>query len=163
MKKLFTILAVIAAFFAILFSVLPISNLAILPAIGAFAFGFAAFYLSKKTGEVKKIIPFTFYLTICALTITTYKALFNTPEVVNTEVLEEIGNIHEEEAIDELESLDLDALEIEDTDLESIDINDTEIEDIQIETNDIESIEINESDIENSEEIISELEELEIN
>ena len=163
MKRLFTILAVISAFFAIVFSVLPISNLAVFPAIAAFLFGLIAFYFSKKTGEVKKLIPFTFFLTICALSITTYKAIFNEPEVINTEVFEEKSTQSEEEAIEELEGLDLESIEIDDADLESIDMDETEIEDIQIENNDLESIEIDESDIENSKEIISELEDLEIN
>ncbi|GAL79907.1 hypothetical protein JCM19274_2579 [Algibacter lectus] len=58
MKKIFTILAVIASVFAIIFSVLPISNLAIIPAVAALIFGLIAFYLSKKQEKLKK--PFSF-------------------------------------------------------------------------------------------------------
>lgn len=118
MKKLFTILAFIASVLAIILSVLPISNLAILPAIAALIFGLIAFYISKKTGNVKKIIQFTFFLTITALAITTYKSLFNETEVANTEILEKKEIESETEAIKELEELDIDTKEFEDIELE---------------------------------------------
>lgn len=117
MKKLFTILALIASIFAIIFSVLPLSNLAIIPAIAALVFGIIAFYLSKKAGKVKKIIQFSFLLTIMALAITTYKSIFTTTEVANTEVIEATETKLEEESIEELEELDI---EIDDSDLEGI-------------------------------------------
>ena len=117
MKKLFTILALIASIFAILFSVLPISNLAIIPAVAALIFGIIAFYLSKKEGSVKKIIQFTFLLTIMALAIVTYKSIFTKTEVANTEAIEATESKLEEESIEELEGLDI---EIDDTELEDI-------------------------------------------
>ena len=118
MKKLFTILAIITSITAIIFSVLPISNLAIIPAIAALIFGLTAFYLSKKTGHVKKIIQFTFFLTIIALAITTYKSIFNKTEVANIEILEAKETKSEAEAIEELEELDIDVEEIEDITIE---------------------------------------------
>lgn len=117
MKKLFTILALIAAIFAILFSVLPISNLAIFPALAALIFGLIAFYLSKKTGEVKKIIQFTFILTGVALAVTTYKYLFSTTEVANTETIEATEVKLNEASIEELEELDI---ETDDSEIEDI-------------------------------------------
>ncbi|MCF7561824.1 FUSC family protein [Sabulilitoribacter multivorans] len=122
MKKLFTILALVASVVAIIFSVLPISNLAIFPAIAALIFGLIAFYLSKKSGNVKKIIQFTFLLTIMALSITIYKALFTKTEVANTETLEATETKLEEEAIEELEELEFDDIEIED-ELENISVD----------------------------------------
>mgnify|MGYP001818469427 CR=1 FL=1 len=122
MKKLFTILAIIASVLAIIFSVLPISNLAIVPAMAALIFGLMAFYLSKKSGEVKKIIQFTFFLTIIALVITTYKAIFTETEVASTEVLEATENKLEEEAIEELEGLEIDDIEIDASEFEDISI-----------------------------------------
>ncbi|WP_242203559.1 FUSC family protein [Aestuariivivens insulae] len=118
MKKLFTILAIITSILATLFAVLPISNLAIIPAIAALIFGLWAFYLSKKTGEVKKIIQFTFLLTIVALSITIFKAVFTTTEVAETKVLDTKETQLEEEAIEELEGLDLESEEFEDIDIE---------------------------------------------
>ncbi|GAA4952697.1 hypothetical protein GCM10023314_27790 [Algibacter agarivorans] len=120
MKKLFTILAIIASVLAIILSVLPVSNLAIIPAIAALIFGLIAFYLSKKSGQVKKIIQFTFLLTSIALVITTYKAIFTVTEVANTDVLEATETKLEEDAIEELDGLEIDDIEIDDTDLEDI-------------------------------------------
>ncbi len=118
MKKVFTILAILASVLAIILSVLPASNLAIIPAIIALICGLVAFYLSKRTGEIKKIIQFTFFLTIIALGITTYKSIFNTVEVANTEDLEKKEAKSEEEAIEELNELDMDEIEIEDISIE---------------------------------------------
>ncbi|MCF7568137.1 FUSC family protein [Sabulilitoribacter arenilitoris] len=113
MKKIFTILAIIASVLAIMLSVLPLSNLAIIPSIIALICGLIAFYLSKKSGEVKKIIQFTFLLTIIALALTTYKSLFNTAEVTNIEALEKKEVTSKEEAIEELNDIDIDEDEIE--------------------------------------------------
>lgn len=113
MRQLLTILAVIASILAIIFSVLPISNLAIFPAIAALIFGLIAFYLSKKAGKVKKIIQFSFLLTIMALALTTYKAIFTKTEVGDTEALVEKEAESKEEAIEELEELDLESIDIE--------------------------------------------------
>ncbi|GAL69069.1 hypothetical protein [Jejuia pallidilutea] len=113
MKQLFTILALITAILALILSVLPVSNLAIFPAALALIFGLIAFYLSKKAGEVKKIIQFSFLLTIMALAVTTYKAIFNTTEVGNTETLVEKEETSKEEAIEELEKLNLEEIELD--------------------------------------------------
>ncbi|MFD0990922.1 FUSC family protein [Mariniflexile jejuense] len=123
MKKLFTILAIIASVFAILFSVLPISNLAIFPAIAALIFGVTAFYLSKKAGQVKKIIQFTFILTIIALSITTYKAIFTKTIVENTDVLDAKETQFEEDAIEELEGLEIESTDIDSLELENIELD----------------------------------------
>ena len=131
MRKLFTIIAIIASALSILFAVLPISNLAIFPSIAAIISGMIAYYLSKKKGEVKKIIQFTFLLTIAALSITAYKAIFIKTEVTNTEVLDAKETQFEEEAIEELEGLDIEDLEINQTEIE--DIDPIEIESIEIE------------------------------
>lgn len=113
MKRLFTILALITAILALILSVLPVSNLAIFPAALALIFGLIAFYLSKKSGQVKKIIQFSFLLTIMALAVTTYKALFNETEVGNTEILVEKEEASKEEAIEELEELEIEDIDFE--------------------------------------------------
>lgn len=123
MKKTFTILALTASIFAIIFSVLPVSNLAVFPAITALLCGAAAFYLSKKSGNVKKIIPFTFLLTTMSLAITAYKAIFIKTEVASTEVLEATETKLEEEAIEELDNIEIDEIEIDDSDIENISID----------------------------------------
>ena len=160
MKKIFTILAVIASVFAIIFSVLPISNLAIFPAVAALIFGSVAFYLSKKTGDVKKIISFSFLLTIAALALVTYKSIFTETEVANTELIDAKVAESAAEAMDDLEDLEIDDLEIDGADLdfddEELDINesDLDIEVDELEVNDskidpkAEALEINEKDLE---------------
>lgn len=122
MKKLFTILAVAASILAIILAVLPVSNLAVFPSIAALIFGIAAFYLSKKTGQVKKIIQFSLMLTILALVLTTYKAIFTKTEVANTEDLNAKETELEEQAIEELEGLEIDEIEIDESELEDISI-----------------------------------------
>lgn len=113
MKQVFIILGFTATILAIILSVLPISNLAIFPGITAIVFSLIAYYFSKKAGYVKKIIPFTFILAIMALSITTYKAIFSKVEVANTEELIIKEKASEQEAIEELESLDLENIDIE--------------------------------------------------
>ncbi|WP_372752625.1 FUSC family protein [Mariniflexile sp.] len=144
MKKLFTILALIASFIAILFSVLPISNLAIFPGLAALIFGGFAFYLSKKTGEVKKILHFAFLLTIMALLLTSYKAFFTKTQVENIEVLEAKEIQFEEEAIEELEELDIEEIEIE-----AEEINDIQVETIENAPAEIKSKNITVDELEN--------------
>lgn len=113
MKQVFIILAIIAAVFSTILSVLPVSNLAVIPAIAALVFGLIAFYLSKKDGYVKKIIQFTFLLTIVSLSITIYKAVFTKVEVANTEELSTKETESKQEAIQELEELDLEDITLE--------------------------------------------------
>ncbi|APY09919.1 FUSC family protein [Seonamhaeicola sp. S2-3] len=122
MKKVFTVLALITSFLAIILAVLPVSNLAIIPAVLALIFGLLAFYYSKKTGQVKKIIQFTFFLTIMALAITTYKAVFTKTEVANTDDLEATETKSQEDAIEELEELEIDDIEIDESELEDIEL-----------------------------------------
>ncbi|MEC3908528.1 FUSC family protein [Tamlana sp. 2201CG12-4] len=117
MKKLFTVLTVVASILAIILAALPVSNLAIIPSITSLIFGLIAIYLSKKSGHIKKIITFSFLLTIMSLVLITYKAIFTITEVTNTEDLKATETKLEEEAIEELEEL-----EIEETDLEELEI-----------------------------------------
>ena len=123
MKTIFTILAIIGAILAIIFSVLPISNLAFFPAILALIFGGIAFYLSKKTGHIKKIIPFTLLLTAIALIITIYKSIFTKIEVTDTTKLDATETKLEEESINELDALEIEDIEIDDEELNNLDLN----------------------------------------
>ncbi|GAA4300783.1 FUSC family protein [Aestuariibaculum suncheonense] len=148
MKKTLTILAVIASIFAVIFSVLPISNLAIFPGIAALLFAGGAFYLSKKAGEVKKLVQFSFLLTIIALALTSYKAIFTTTEVENTDELQAKEEEFQDAAIEELEGLEI---EIDDAELGDLEIDNTELEGVEIDDSQIESIEINDAELENIE------------
>ena len=108
MKKLFIILGIIASVLALVLSILPLSNLAFFPAIAAFIFALAAFYFTNKENSSKKTVQLIFLLTIIALSISTYKSLFNTVEVGNTEQLEQKEEQLEEESIEELDDLEID-------------------------------------------------------
>jgi TRAP-type mannitol/chloroaromatic compound transport system permease small subunit len=121
MKKAFTILALTASALAIILAVLPISNLAIIPSIAALIFGVIAFYLSKKTGEPKKIIQFTILLTFVALALSGYKAFFTTTKVANTDVIDAKEIQFEEEAIQELEGLEINDADFEEINTEELD------------------------------------------
>lgn len=113
MKKIITVLALILAVFSIIIAVLPISNLSIFPAIAALVFGFIAFYLSKKSGGGNKMIQFIFILTIISLILTSYKAIFSKTEVSNNQELKEKEKESKENAIEDLEELDLDDISID--------------------------------------------------
>ena len=107
MRKLFIILGVIAAIIAVVLSSLPLFNMAFIPAIAALIFGLIAFYLSKQQNESKKVVQLIFLLTIISLCLSTYKAVFSETEVGNTEALEVRVQEAEENAIEELEGIDL--------------------------------------------------------
>ena len=113
MRILFTVLALIASVLAVILSVLPLYNLSYIPAVAALIFGLVAFYVSNKKGLPKHTIKLAFLLTIMAMALATYKSIFSTSEVGNTEALEQKEKESEEEAIEELEDLDLDDLEFE--------------------------------------------------
>ena len=113
MRKLCIILGFIAALLAVVLAVTPLSNLAIAPAIIAFLSGLCAFLISKKHEQSKKPVQYIFLLIIIAVSITIYKAVFNTVEVGDTQELLDKEKASEEEAIEELEDLDLGDLETE--------------------------------------------------
>ena len=101
------------AVLATILSVLPLSNLAFFPAIAALLFSAIAFYLSKKSGDPKKIIHFIFLLSIISLILSTYKALFNETKVASTKELKAKEKESKEDALEDLEELDLDDISID--------------------------------------------------
>ncbi|WP_452229175.1 MULTISPECIES: FUSC family protein [unclassified Lacinutrix] len=107
MRKLFIILGIIAAIIAIILSSLPLFNMAFIPAIAALLFGIIAFYLSKKENESRKPVQLIFLLTLVSLSLSTYKAIFNETEVGNTEALDVRVQEAEDNAIEELEGIDI--------------------------------------------------------
>ena len=121
MKKVFTILAITTSAIAILLAILPISNFVIFPAIIAIISGVIAYILSKKTGQPKKIIQFTFLLTAVALSLSAYKAFFTVTKVANTDVIDAKEIQFEEDAIQELEGLEINDAEFEEINTEELD------------------------------------------
>ncbi|OUR97731.1 FUSC family protein [Flavobacteriales bacterium 33_180_T64] len=108
MKKLFIILGFIVSILALILAVTPLSKIAYIPAVAALIFGVLALVTSKNKQHSKKSIHLIFLMTIIALVLTTYKALFNTVEIGNTEQLEQKEKQLEEESIEELEGINLD-------------------------------------------------------
>ena len=113
MNALFRILGLISAVLAVILSVLPLSNIAFIPAIAALVFGLIAFLMARQKQEPRKSIQLIFILTIIALSLATYKSIFNESEVGNTEEFQETEQKSQEEAIEELEDLDLEDIDLE--------------------------------------------------
>jgi len=113
MRTFSIVLGFISAILAVILSVLPLFHLAFIPAIAAFVFGLIGFYLANRHGKSKKIIQYIFLLTIISLSISTYKSIFNKTQVANTEELQKKEKESEDEAIEELEELDLDNLNVD--------------------------------------------------
>lgn len=110
MNALFRILGLLSAVLAVILSVLPLSNMAFIPAIAALVFGLIAFLMARQQQEPRKSIQLIFILTIIALSLATYKSIFNESEVGNTEELQQTEQKSQEE--------DLEDLDLEDVDLE---------------------------------------------
>ncbi|WP_298895295.1 FUSC family protein [uncultured Psychroserpens sp.] len=113
MKKLFLILGFIAAILAVILAVTPLSKLAYIPSVAALIFGVLSLITSKDNKQYKRSIQLIFLMTIIALTLTTYKALFTEAEVGNTEQLEEKEDQLEQESLDELDNIELEELDSE--------------------------------------------------
>lgn len=111
MKKLVIILGFISAILAVILAVTPLSKIAFIPGVAALIFGIFGLYLSKQSS--KKSIQLIFLLTIIALSLATYKSVFNTVEVGNTEELQEKENESEENAIKELDGVEIDESDFE--------------------------------------------------
>lgn len=108
MKKLFLILGFITAILAVILAVTPLSKIAYIPSVCALVFGLLAFYTAKDKQQSKKSIQLIFLMTIIALVLTTYKAVFTTAELGDTEQLEQKEEQLEEESLKELEGIDID-------------------------------------------------------
>ena len=107
MRKLLIVLGLIAAIFAVIFAVLPVSNLSFIPGTAALVFGIAAFLMSKKEGQSKKVIQLIFLLTIIALALATYKSIFDTVEVGDTLELEQRVEDSVEDSKEILEDIEI--------------------------------------------------------
>lgn len=107
MRLLFIILGLISAIFAVILSVLPLSNFAYFPAIAALIFGIIAFIKTRETNKPKHTIQLIFLLTIISLALATYKYVTATTEVGDTEQLEQRAQDSEEDAIEELNDIDI--------------------------------------------------------
>ena len=106
MKKLFVILGFTAAILALILAATPLSKIAFIPSGAALICGITALVIKKGDQSSKKSIQLMFLMTIIALVVTTYKAVFNTVEVGDTEQLEQTEEQLEEESLQDLEDMD---------------------------------------------------------
>ncbi len=105
MRRIFTILGLIAAFLAIVLAILPLEKIAIIPGAMALIFSLLALYISSDEG--KKLIKFTFLLVVIAFLLIAYKVLFASESSVTIdESFIEQNEKSEEKAIEELEDLE---------------------------------------------------------
>ncbi|WP_040280946.1 DUF2232 domain-containing protein [Psychroserpens damuponensis] len=116
MKKLFLILGFTASILALILAVTPLFKIAFIPAIIALVFGVLTLILSKDKKQHKKPIQLVLLMTIIALVLTTYKTIYTTSEVGNTEQMEQKEEQLEEESIEELEGIEMDDIEMDDID-----------------------------------------------
>ncbi|WP_353778656.1 FUSC family protein [Winogradskyella sp. 3972H.M.0a.05] len=108
MRKFLIVLGFIVSILAVVLSVTPLYKVSAGPAVLALLIGFVLIYLSKKQNASKKVIQYIFLLTIISLTVTTYKAIFEKTELGDTQEIEELEKKSEEEAIEELNDLEID-------------------------------------------------------
>jgi membrane-bound ClpP family serine protease len=113
MKKLFLILGFITAILALILAVTPLFNIAFIPAIAGLVFGILTLLISKDEQRYKKSIQLVFLMTIIALAVTTYKAVYTESEVGNTDKMEQKEEQRDEESIEELEGLEIDNMDTE--------------------------------------------------
>lgn len=108
MKKVFIILGFTAAIIAVILSVTPLSNLAVIPIIIAFLSGLIIVFISKKQNTKTKFIQYIFLLVIISLALTIYKGIFNTTELGDTEQLEQRDEENLEDSKELLEEIEID-------------------------------------------------------
>lgn len=108
MRTLFVILGFIAAILSVILAVTPLYKIAFIPSILALVFGLIALYVSRQKQLPKKSIQMIFLLTIIALSLTTYKSIFTTVKMGDTESLIQKENESEQEAIETLEDIEID-------------------------------------------------------
>ena len=112
--RLLNVLAVIAAVLGILFSFLPLYELAIFPATIALVFGLISYYSAKKQQLSFYFARIVIIISLVSILISVSKQLFSSNEI-NEDTQQELKlkeDQSEEDAVKELEELDdLDGLE----------------------------------------------------
>lgn len=90
---------------AVILAILPMENIALIPALLGLGIGILSFLLSKN--ESKKLIKFILFVSILALAIIGVKTIFSgESEVANDEEFIEKSEQSEEKALEELENME---------------------------------------------------------
>jgi membrane-bound ClpP family serine protease len=108
MRTLFVVLGFIASILAVILAVTPLFKIAFIPSIVALVFALIVLYVSRQKQLPKKSIQLVFLLTIIALSLTTYKSIFITVKVGDTEEQIQKENESEQEALETLEDIEID-------------------------------------------------------
>ena len=87
MKKNMVILGFLSSLTGLILALTSYSNYAFIPCIFALVFGLVAYYVDKHLPYPKKSIQIIFLITIIALSLTTYRALFESVEDSSTEMI----------------------------------------------------------------------------
>ena len=107
MRRLITTLAIIAAILGLVLSILPFGAIALIPIVIAFILGFIAFKMAQKDGANTKLIKVVFLTTIIALVLSIYRTVIEDNVVENDIETIEKEKQSQEDALEELEDLDI--------------------------------------------------------
>lgn len=104
--KLLSILGIIGAILGLIFSFLPISNLAVFPATIGLILGYIAYYSAKKANSSISFSKIVVLIALFAIIISVGKQLFSENTVVEGIETIERDAQSEEDAVKDLEELD---------------------------------------------------------
>lgn len=107
MRILITTLAVLAAIIGLILSILPFGSIALIPIILSFILGFISFKMTQKEGKNTKFVKVIFLTTIVALALTIYRSVFDENVVENDIETIKKEQQSEEDAIEELEGIEI--------------------------------------------------------
>lgn len=108
MKIIYLILGIISVILSLILSILPFGKLAFIPIILATIFSFLLFREYKKDGKNTGVIKILFLGIIISLAVSIYRTIFTENKVVETEKTIEKEKQSEEDAIKELEGIEID-------------------------------------------------------
>ena len=122
MKSVLLVLGYVAAVLSLVFSVTPLFKIAFITGAAALLFLLGSKYFAKDKNGFSLGMKILLGVLALSLLIATYKTIFVTAEVGDTETLMETENQSEQDAIEELEGLDIEEFEdFESDDLEGLD------------------------------------------
>ena len=107
MKKIVSIFAFISAILALILSLLPIFIIAYIPAAIGVICAFILWKINQKDTTKPTSLKVLAVLLFISLSIISYKVFFTKSEVTDTKKIEQKEQQSEEEAIEELEGLEL--------------------------------------------------------
>ena len=108
MKILYTTLAIISVVLSLILSILPFGSLAFIPIVLAIVFSFLLLKELKKEGKSINLVKVLFLGIIVSLSVSIYRSLCTENTIVETEQTIEKEKQSEEDAIKELEDIELD-------------------------------------------------------